>query len=72
VGREATLSADVRACNVSISGDVSGKIRSTGRIEMFKKSRVNGDLMTPELYMEEGSFFNGTCIMDEKLKNPAK
>lgn len=72
IGREASVSADIKACNVSISGDLSGKIRSTGRIEMFKKSRMNGDLLTPELYMEEGSVFNGTCIMDEKLKNPSK
>ena len=72
IGREATVSADIKAKIVSISGDVNGKVRSSGKIEMFKKSRVNGDILTPELYMEEGSVFNGTCIMDDKGKNIAK
>mgnify|MGYP001227096756 CR=1 FL=1 len=72
IGREATVSADIKAKFVSISGDVNGKIRSSGNIEMFKKSRVSGDIMTPELYMEEGSIFNGTCIMEEKGKSSSK
>ena len=66
VGREATISADINAKVVSISGDVNGKIKAKQKLELFKNSRVNGDLITPDLLMEHGSLFNGTCIMSEK------
>lgn len=64
IGRESAISADVNAAIVSVSGTVNGKIRASKKIEMFKKSRINADLISPEIVMESGSVFNGTCIMD--------
>ena len=66
IGREAVVSADVQADVVSISGNFSGKIKTGQRIDLYKKSRTSGDLLTPELNIEGGSLFNGTCIMEEK------
>lgn len=64
IGREATVSADINSSIVSVSGNVNGKIRASKKIEMFKKSRIHADLISPEIVMESGSVFNGTCIMD--------
>lgn len=66
IGREATVSADIRAGEVSISGTVSGRIRASQRIELIKKSRTAADLLTPDITIESGSVFSGTCIMEEK------
>jgi cytoskeletal protein CcmA (bactofilin family) len=66
VGREARVSADIKADLVSVSGQVNGKIKTTQRIDLYKKSQTSGDLVTPDLYIESGSLFNGTCIMEEK------
>ncbi len=66
MGREAKVSADVRASEVNVSGVFSGKIKASKKIELFKKSKTSGDLVTPELNIESGSVFNGTCIMEDK------
>ncbi len=66
IGQEARVSADVRSGVVSVNGTCNGKIRAAQRIELFNKSVFNGDLVCPELYIEKGSIFNGTCIMTEK------
>jgi len=66
IGREATVSADIKAKIVSISGETNGKIKASQKIELFKKSITRGDIITPDLLMENGSIFNGTCIMEEK------
>lgn len=72
IGREATVSADIRAKVVSVNGEVHGKIKSTQKTELFKKSIVSGDIITPDLIMEGGSILNGTCIMEEKTKEAVK
>lgn len=66
VGREATVSADINASEVSVSGTVNGKIKAKQKIELFKRSRISADIVTPDLHIEPGSVFNGTCIMEEK------
>ncbi len=66
IGQEATVSADIKANVVSVNGTVNGKIKAVQRIELFSKSTTNCDIISPELYIERGSLFNGTCIMTEK------
>jgi cytoskeletal protein CcmA (bactofilin family) len=64
IGRESVTSADINASVVSVSGTVNGKIRAGRKIEFFKKCKISADLVSPEIVMESGAVFNGTCIMD--------
>ncbi len=66
IGQESTVSADIKAGVVSVNGTVNGKIKAAQRVELYTKSVTRCDLITPELYIEKGSIFNGTCIMTEK------
>ncbi len=66
IGQEATVSAEIKAGVVSVNGRSNGKIKAAQRIELFNKSVTNSDLITPELNIEKGAIFNGTCIMSEK------
>jgi len=66
IGRESVTSADIDASVVSVSGQVNGKIKAAKKIEFYKKSAINADLISPEINMESGSKFNGTCIMDSE------
>ena len=63
IGREATVSADIRADITSVSGTLNGKIRASKKVELFNKSKTAGDIVTPDINIESGSIFNGTCIM---------
>lgn len=66
VGREAKVSADIKAHTVSVSGEVNGKVKAGQKVELFKKSRINGDIISPDVYMESGAVLNGTCLMDKE------
>jgi len=66
IGRESNTSADITAAVVSVSGNVNGKIKATKKIELFKKSKISADMISPEIVMESGAVFNGICIMEEQ------
>ncbi len=68
IGQEAIVNADIKAGTASINGQISGRINATRTIELHSKSKTTCDLLTPDLYIENGSIFNGTCIMKEKAK----
>lgn len=63
IGREATVSATVKARVLSQSGIFNGKINAIQKVELFKKSETKGDIICGDIAMESGSMFNGTCIM---------
>jgi len=63
IGDEAAVSAEITASIVSISGKCQGKIKASKLIEIFEHSNMSGDIVTPDLYIENGAKFNGTCIM---------
>lgn len=63
IGRESKVSANIEAGIVSINGSANGKFKANKRIELNQKSKTNGDLITSDLLVEQGSIFNGTCIM---------
>ncbi|MGQ9842990.1 MAG: bactofilin family protein, partial [Spirochaetota bacterium] len=63
IGDEATVSAEITAASVSISGKCLGKIKANKLVEIFEHSNMSGDIVTPDLYIENGAKFNGTCIM---------
>jgi cytoskeletal protein CcmA (bactofilin family) len=63
VGIEAQVSADVAAGVVSVNGSMNGKLRASKHIDLYNKSRTFADITTPDLHIEKGAIFNGTCTM---------
>ena len=66
IGQEATVNADINAGIVSVNGQITGRINANKYIELYSKSNTRCDLLTPELFIEKGALFNGTCIMKDK------
>lgn len=64
IGRESNTSADINSSIVSVSGNINGKVKAVKKIELYKKSKTSADIIAPEIVMESGAVFNGTCIMD--------
>ncbi len=64
VGEEAKVSADIKAGIVAVNGTMNGKINSSKRIELYEASKTKADLVSPDLVIETGASFNGTCIMN--------
>lgn len=66
IGETAELEADIDAGHISINGRVKGTLKATALIEIFSQGRVIGNMITPKLIIEEGAFFQGSCMMELK------
>ena len=63
VGATGTVHADIEAGEVLVMGKVWGKVVGHRRVELRKGARVEGDLTTQSLVIEEGVFFKGLSQM---------
>lgn len=63
LGDSAEVEAEIHVQRVSINGAFNGSIEAKERVEIHPRGRVNGDIETPVLSIEEGAFFQGSCRM---------
>lgn len=63
VGMAAQVKANIQAGVVIVMGRVEGKIEAKGKCEIRAGSNVKGEIYTPNIYIEEGAVFEGTCHM---------
>ena len=60
----AVVVAEIQAEEVIVQGAVKGTIIANNRIELSPSSRVDGDLKTPALVVQQGAAFTGRSIME--------
>lgn len=63
VGKESTVEGDIRVRRLFVSGVVRGSVEAE-RVEIGPGARVEADVATPALLIEEGAHFQGRCVMD--------
>jgi cytoskeletal protein CcmA (bactofilin family) len=61
---QSQVEADIRAQNVVVAGRFKGAILVKGRAELARGGRVDGDITSKTLVVEEGGVFHGQSIMD--------
>lgn len=72
VGEGAEITADIAVKKLLVKGVVEGNLTAEESIEIHTPARVKGKLMCPELEIQKGVRFDGSCEMTEKLaKKPA-
>lgn len=71
IAASAVLDADIVAARVSVKGTVSGDITASERIELFSGASIGGNIRTPDLIVQSGSHFTGTCRMDTPGDSPS-
>lgn len=64
VGDGARVNAEVNAGTVIIHGLVEGNIRATQLVEVHQPGRIKGNIETPNLSIDKGVMFEGTCKME--------
>jgi cytoskeletal protein CcmA (bactofilin family) len=62
------VSNTLKTSVLSNKGKIFGNVQAKTRIELYKGSLIEGDIITPDLYVESGSMFNGNCTMINKDK----
>lgn len=58
------IEGNITVPHVVINGTVNGNIKSTGRVELQSKSRINGDVHYKAVEMELGASINGNLVCD--------
>lgn len=67
VGEHGVVKATIHAGTVIVSGEITGEIVATQRVELRPTARVSGQIETPVLSVEDGAMLDGRCHM-----SPAK
>ncbi|MFW5808419.1 MAG: bactofilin family protein [Spirochaetota bacterium] len=65
VGQEANVNANINAEIISVNGRANGKLKASKCVELYNKSTTSGDIISPDVQIEKGAIFNGTCFMQE-------
>jgi len=60
IGQSATITADLAAKSVLISGNVTGDVTASVRVELKAGASLTGDIAAPRLVVEDGATLNGT------------
>ncbi len=66
VGHEGRIKGEVSVAQAVIGGTINGTVRAENQLELQNGSRVEGDIFTRSLIIEEGVFFQGHCSMGGK------
>ena len=78
VGANGKVDANIEVANAVIHGTINGDIIATQRLELGRAAKVNGNIQTPSLIIEQGAIFEGSCKMVQmsaavdKLKKDVK
>ena len=60
------VEAEVSVAVAKISGEVTGDITASERVELGRTARVSGNIQTPALVVEDGAIFEGNCRMSRR------
>ena len=72
VGEQGQVEGEIRVGRIFISGTVKGSVLAAKRVEITAQGKVNADLETPSLMIEDGAFFEGRCSMGTRSQATAE
>ena len=64
VEESGVVEADIETQNVTVSGQVTGNIQATERVEISAGGRMVGDIKAPRILIADGAVFKGNVDMD--------
>jgi cytoskeletal protein CcmA (bactofilin family) len=65
VGTNGKVEANIDVAVATIHGTVNGDIIASQRLELGRAAKVNGNIQTPTLLIEQGAMFEGSCKMTQ-------
>jgi cytoskeletal protein CcmA (bactofilin family) len=66
------IEADIDVGVCVVRGALHGNINARSRVEIYKTARVNGDITTPVLLVEEGAMLSGAITMGKAAAKPSE
>jgi cytoskeletal protein CcmA (bactofilin family) len=65
IGEAGKIEGQIDVGTCVVHGSINGDLQARGKVEIHKTGRLNGDVITPALVVEEGSIFNGAIKMSK-------
>jgi cytoskeletal protein CcmA (bactofilin family) len=62
------IEADIDTANVEVSGQVTGNIAASEKVELKADCKVVGDIRSPRILIADGAAFKGSVDMELKGK----
>lgn len=66
VGANGRVDGEVRAQNVSISGQLKGTVNAVGKVEVTKEADFYGDIKAKSISVEDGAYFKGSIELSRE------
>jgi len=63
IGTDGLVDADIEVLSAVVNGSVNGDITASERVELGRASKVVGNITTPQIVIEPGAVFEGSCHM---------
>jgi cytoskeletal protein CcmA (bactofilin family) len=60
------IEADIETANVEVSGQVTGNIAASDKVELKTDCKVVGDIRAPRILIADGAMFKGNVDMEVK------
>lgn len=57
------INADIQAKEAVIAGRIKGNITIEGHLEILSTARIDGDITTRSIAIQQGAYLNGKCTM---------
>lgn len=64
------IEGDVRAAHIVVSGQITGNLHATGRVELLSRARIIGNVRYGHLSMQAGCSLRGTLCQDDGPNSP--
>jgi len=64
VEQSGVVEADIQTANIEISGQVTGNISASDKVEIAAGGRAVGDIKAPRILIADGAIFKGNVDMD--------
>jgi len=71
VSEDGLIKGDVKTQHLIVNGQIDGDVYVDGKVELFDKARINGDIFYKVIELPEGAEVNGKLIRieDEAVKD---
>lgn len=63
VGTDGQVDADIEVSNAVVNGTINGDITATEKVELGRAAKVVGNITSPQVVIEPGAIFEGSCHM---------
>ncbi|MBI3649718.1 MAG: polymer-forming cytoskeletal protein [Acidobacteria bacterium] len=70
IGESGKIEGQIDVGSCLLHGSIVGDLKARARVEIHRTGRLQGDVITPALVVEEGSLFNGAIKMGKEAEVP--